>query len=266
MPLINLNGIDLHYHCDDFSSPWQNTTPVILIHSAGGNIHRWTQWMPNLAKSRPVIRFDLRGHGESSNGTLIESVDQLIDDIKCLLDALNLSEVHVIGASAGGVISIKLAETLSPYVKTMTLVASTPFLAKTDINTQTWGEILRTQGTEAWLKADSDLRFGQNTPQHVIDWYGQEGAKTPSGTVISLQSVLLAQNYANILSSIKTPTLILASRVDGITPPAAQETLNNNLPNSNLMWFENVGHNMKLEIPDQLSNVCVNFMNNNDAN
>ena len=78
MPLINLNGIDLHYHCDDFSSPWQNTTPVILIHSAGGNIHRWTQWMPNLAKSRPVIRFDLRGHGESSNGTLIESVDQQI--------------------------------------------------------------------------------------------------------------------------------------------------------------------------------------------
>ena len=66
--------------------------------------------------------------------------------------------------------------------------------------------------------------------------------------------------------SIKTPTLILASRVDGITPPAAQETLNNNLPNSNLIWFENVGHNMKLEIPDQLSNVCVNFMNNNDAN
>ena len=100
----------------------------------------------------------------------------------------------------------------------------------------------------------------------MIDWYGQEGAKTPSETVISLQSVLLAQNYANILSYIKTPTLILASRVDGITPPAAQETLNNNLPNSNLMWFENVGHNMKLEIPDQLSNVCVNFKNNNDAN
>ena len=260
MPTVKINDINLHYHIDDFSPPWESNTPVMLIHSAGGNLRRWTQWMPNLAKSRPVIRFDLRGHGKSSPGTLIQSVDQIIDDISHLLEFLDIPKVHIIGASAGGVISIKLAEQLSRHVTTLTLVASTPFLARTTINTSTWGELLRTKGTAAWLRADSHLRFGPNTSAYIIDWYGAEGSKTPAETVMSLQSVLLSEDYSDILNTIKIPSLILASRVDGITPPEAQETMHKYLENSELIWFDNVGHNLKLEIPERLSSICAKFM------
>ncbi len=264
MPIINLNGTKAHYHLDDFSPPWIVKPPALLIHSAGGNLNRWRQWMPNLAKSRPVVRLDLRGHGESSPGEIIESVDQLVQDIEALMGYLQYPTVHLIGASAGGVVGIRVAEQLKTSIKTLTLVASTPFLAKTTIDTQRWGEILKTQGTEAWLKADSDLRFGPETHQQVIDWYAKEGSKTPANSVISLQSVLLSEDYVPLLPRIHIPSLILASQTDGITPPHAQETLHLHLPDSQLVWFENVGHNLKLEIPEQLSQICSDFMESND--
>lgn len=264
MPIVELNGMSVHYHVDDFSTPWEDRDPILLIHSAGGNLNRWTQWMPTLAKSRKVIRFDIRGHGFTSTGSTIDSVDQIIQDIHHLLEFLHVKRTHVIGASAGGVIAIALTSELSTSVASLTLVASTPFLANTTINTRTWGEILKTQGTEAWLRADINLRFNSHTPHQVKDWYAQQGAKTPAQTVISLQSILLAENYSEILHSIETPTLILASKVDGITPPEAQLALHNLLPNSKLKWFENVGHNLKLEIPELLAQITSDFINNSE--
>lgn len=261
MTLTKLKRITIHYHIDDYSAPWSDCTPVLLIHSAGGNVNRWHQWVPNLAKHRPVIRYDMRGHGLTETGTTITSVEELIQDILDLMEFLKIQKFHVVGASAGGVIALKLAHT-SSMVKSLTLIASTPFLAQTNINASEWGRILKEEGTKAWLLSDSHLRFGRDTNPEIIKWYAEEGSKTPATTVISLQQCLLAQNYSPILKDIKIPSLILASENDDITPHFAQITLNEQLSNSKLMWFKDVGHNLKLEIPDELSHITSDFISN----
>ena len=263
MPMLELNGESVHYHVDDFSDPWRSAQPVLLHHSAGGNLHRWRPWVPTLSRSHPVTRFDMRGHG----GTTSRSdspfvITELAADIARVMDSLNIDKTHLVGASAGGIVSLQFAHDFADRLHSLTLVASTPRLAQmgADMDASGWGHTLRREGTRAWLLSDTDKRFGPDTPREIIDWYADEGAKTEATEVLALQACLLAADLAPLLPRIAVPTLILAARHDPITPLEAQELMAQTLPNATLEIFDGVGHNMKVEIPDTLAQRTLEFI------
>jgi 3-oxoadipate enol-lactonase len=58
-----------------------------------------------LAKNYDVIIPDLRGHGGSNNMPGPYTAVQHAEDIKKLLDALNIKNAYVLGSSYGGVVA-----------------------------------------------------------------------------------------------------------------------------------------------------------------
>ena len=263
MPVLDANGDRFHYHVDDFSDPWRPSTPVLLHHAAGGNLNRWRAWVPTLARHSPVARFDMRGHaGTPPPPELRFALAELAADIARVMDGLEIDRVHLVGASAGGIISLRFAHDFPDRLDSLTLVASTPRLARmgASMDTGAWGRILAEEGTRAWLLADSDKRFGPNASREVIEWYADEGAKTPAPVVMALQACLLAEDLSPLLPDISAPTLILASAQDDITPMESQQLMAREMPNATLQVIEGVGHNMKVEIPETLAGRTLDFI------
>ena len=263
MPMLNLNGDRFHYHVDDFSDPWRRSAPVLLHHAAGGNLHRWRAWVPTLSRRRPVVRFDMRGHsGTPPPPELRFALPELAADIARVLDGLGIGKAHLVGASAGGIVSLRFAHDFPDRLHSLTLVASTPRLAQMGANMDTgaWRRILEQEGTRAWLLSDTSKRFGPGTAREVIDWYADEGAKTPAPVVLALQGCLLAEDLSSLLPDIAVPTLILAASQDGITPLEVQELMAERMPRAALEVFDGVGHNMKVEIPDTLARRTLDFI------
>ncbi len=263
MPMLELNRESVHYHVDDFSDPWRSAQSVLLHHSAGGNLHRWRPWVPTLARYHRTIRFDMRGHaGATSRSDSPFVITELAADIARVMDALAVEKTHLVGASAGGIVSLQFAHDFPDRLHSLTLVASTPRLAQmgADMDASGWGDTLRTEGTRAWLLSDTDKRFGPDTPREVIDWYADEGAKTDATQVLALQACLLAADLAPLLPRINVPTLILAARHDPITPLEAQQLMAQTMPSATLEIFDGVGHNMKVEIPETLAQRTLNFI------
>ncbi len=268
MPTLQLNGEQVHYHVDDFSDPWRSADPVLLHHSAGGNVHRWRPWVPTLSRRHPTIRFDMRGHGgTTSHSDSPFVITELAADIARVMDALNIARAHLVGASAGGIVSLQFAHDFPDRLHSLTLVASTPRLAQMGANMDAsgWGDTLRNEGTRAWLLSDTDKRFGPDTAHEVIHWYADEGARTEASEVLALQACLLAADLAPLLPRINVRTLILAARHDPITPLEAQELMAQTMPNATLEIFDGVGHNMKVEIPDTLAQRTLNFIDGADS-
>ena len=180
MPILDLNGDRFHYHVDDFSDPWRPAAPALLHHAAGGNLNRWRGWVPTLARHVPVVRFDMRGHaGTPPPADLRFVLTELAADIARVMDGLDIDKVHLVGASAGGIVSLRFAHDFPDRLHSLTLVASTPRLARmgASMDTAAWGRILAEEGTRAWLLADSDKRFGPNASREVIEWYADEGGQ-----------------------------------------------------------------------------------------
>jgi pimeloyl-ACP methyl ester carboxylesterase len=263
MPILNLNGDGFHYHLDDFSDPWRRAEPVLLHHAAGGNLHRWRGWVPTLARRHPVARFDMRGHaGTPPPAGLRFSLPELAADIARVMDGLDIEKAHLVGASAGGIVSLRFAHDFPDRLHSLTLVASTPRLARmgASMDAGAWRRILEEEGTRAWLLSDTSKRFGPDTDRGVIEWYADEGARTPAPAVLALQGCLLAEDLTALLPDIDVPTLILAASQDDITPLEVQRLMAGRIPRATLEVFDGVGHNMKVEIPDALAARTLEFI------
>ena len=212
--------------------------------------------MPTLARHHRVLRFDMRGHAGTPpppEGTF--SLPGLAVDIAAVMDSLDIEKVHLVGASAGGIVSLRFAHDFPQRLHTLSLVASTPKLAQmgAGIDAGVWRRTLEEQGTKAWLLSDAQKRFGPQAEPGLVEWYAAEGDKTPAEVVLALQACLLREDLGPLLPQISAPTLILAAAQDEITPQEIQHLMAQQIPNAVLQTFHGVGHNMKVEIPDLLA-------------
>lgn len=87
-----------------------NADTVVLLHALGDRASDWSAVTTALAPYFQVLALDLRGHGDSDWPGKY-SFELMADDVAAVLDALDLSDIVVIGHSMGGVVAYILAQT-----------------------------------------------------------------------------------------------------------------------------------------------------------
>ncbi|PPA71174.1 alpha/beta fold hydrolase [Jeotgalibacillus proteolyticus] len=82
--------------------------PIVFIHPfvMGKNIF---MHQGPLAKKYKIIRYDLAGHGESTRGSEAVTIRLLAEDLKNLLDQLEIDQAAVCGYSHGGLVAQEFA-------------------------------------------------------------------------------------------------------------------------------------------------------------
>lgn len=94
----------LHYETHEASPdrPW-----LVFLHGAGGSIHPWKYQIPYFSDHFNLLLFDLRDHGHSKNlqPSFSSYTFQIIrEDIKTVLDLLNINRAHFMTLSFGSVL------------------------------------------------------------------------------------------------------------------------------------------------------------------
>jgi len=99
------NGVRIFY------SERGSGVPVILLHgfgAQGDTNFRNPGTVAALAKNYRVIVMDARGHGRSEKPHDLESYGmEVVDDVKRLMDHLEIDRAHLVGYSMGALITIK---------------------------------------------------------------------------------------------------------------------------------------------------------------
>ncbi|WP_410657809.1 alpha/beta fold hydrolase [Amycolatopsis sp. lyj-112] len=95
--------------------------PVILLHGGMLDSRTWDAEMAALESHHTAIRYDARGHGESSTPT---GRFRHYDDLHALMTALELPRASLVGLSGGGRIAIDFALTYPDLVENLVLVAA----------------------------------------------------------------------------------------------------------------------------------------------
>ena len=77
---------------------------VVLIHPIGGNTEIWRDEISLiLKKDLRIVAYDLRGHGKSTMGAKNHfTISELVQDLKLLIDSLDIKKCTLIGHSIGG--------------------------------------------------------------------------------------------------------------------------------------------------------------------
>jgi 3-oxoadipate enol-lactonase len=104
MPTTENGGARLYYEVS--GNP--DGTVLVLANSLGSNLHMWDQVLPSLESRHRVLRYDMRGHGESSIAPEPFTIEELGRDVLRLLDEVEADRASVCGLSLGGVVALWL--------------------------------------------------------------------------------------------------------------------------------------------------------------
>ena len=103
--------------------------PVLaLSNSIGTTLRMWDDLVPALARHFRVLRFDTRGHGDSSVPAGPYSLDRLGRDVLELFDALGVERAHFLGLSLGGIIGQWLGVHAPDRIDRLILANTSPYL------------------------------------------------------------------------------------------------------------------------------------------
>ncbi|PTQ66840.1 alpha/beta fold hydrolase [Celeribacter persicus] len=123
---------------EDFSlaylPPAQNDDiPLICIHGSWDDHRSWDGLAKGLT-DRPLLRYDRRGHSQSSAPEGQGRLSEDVADVIALLDHLDIETAHVVGHSYGANVSIVLASRYPDRVRSLVLLEPPVFGLLTDEN------------------------------------------------------------------------------------------------------------------------------------
>jgi pimeloyl-ACP methyl ester carboxylesterase len=229
---LDVRGVSLAY------ARWgpKDGVPVVLLHGGGGTFAHWAGQLPSLAKMRPVIAFDTRGHGRSTRGTEPFHYATLAEDVDAALEALHVPSAHVVGWSDGGIIALELALSHAARVRSLVLFG---------VNFDASGG---QKGTSASVEA-----YWKRCRQDTKDFDGLLALLRPMWR--AEPRLTTAQ-----LTTLTAPTLVILAEKDELIRAAHVKALAKAIPNATLVTLEKAGHIAPWEAPQPFADAVSNFL------
>jgi len=248
--------------------------PVVLFaHGVTLNVRLWFKQFEELPeRGLRVVAFDSRGHGESECGTSGHSVENLGEDIKAVIEALDLRDVTVVGHSMGGVAAQALAinhpKFAAKRVRGLVLMST---LAKTHISGSRRLRCAIERVAEGRLDAGglfaqpnfgfllARIGFGRDPQPSHVELTRQMIASCHRAQSSPAISALLGLDLTEELPNIALPTLVMSGSADLIAPPSESRRVAELVPGARLEVFKSAGHMLMFERPDEVNDLITDF-------
>jgi 3-oxoadipate enol-lactonase len=258
---VTSDGLSLAYRIDDFTDPWREAPALLLLHAAMGSSRRYYSWVPKLSRHYRVVRFDLRGHGESQipAATLPLTLDRLVADVVELMDHLRLAGAHIVGNSAGGYLGQQLAMRHGPRVRSLMLFGSTPGLK----NSQALGWLpqIATKGLRAFLAETIAERLPlAEVDPGLVDWFLDEAARNDPAYIATFVGLMASHDWSDELGRIRCPTLVVVPGAEPIGGIANYETFRRLVPDIEMRIYDGAPHNICDAFPDRCVADVLDFL------
>ena len=214
----------------------------------------WTEptfarFLRRLASFSRLILFDKRGTGLSDRVTVLPSLEQRMDDVRAVMDAVGSRQAALLGVSEGGPMCTLFAATYPE--KTLGLVTIGSYARRLRTHDYPWGptheqreafyeEIQRRWGGPVGIEARAPSR--QHDPAFREWWstYLRMGASP--GAALALTRMNADIDVRHVLPTVRVPTLILHREDDECLTIDEARYLANRIPGARLVQLPGADH------------------------
>ncbi|MFZ0548507.1 MAG: alpha/beta hydrolase, partial [Candidatus Promineifilaceae bacterium] len=242
--------------------------PLLLLHAGVADSRMWDAQFDAFSQHYRVIRFDLRGFGRSDmpSGSFSN-----YEDVRALLDYLQIESTYLIGISFGGLIALDFTLAYPDYVKALVLGA-------TSVSGDTPSERIR----QFWEAEDAAFESGDldgATELNLRLWV--DGPHRQPDEVDSAVREQVRQMQLNIfqkevpddveerrldppaiqrLHELKIPVLLMVGDLDLEEKVALAERLEREIDSSEKVIIPGVAHMLNMEKPALFNEAVLDFL------
>ena len=241
MSSATINGIELHYQS------YGEGETIVFAHGAGGNLLSWWQQVPFFSQRYRCVTFDHRGFGHSLDLPGGPGSGAFVEDLKGLLDHLEIESAHLVAQSMGGRTMLGFALAFPQRTRNLVMADTVGGMEAPEVLEQQrlWRDSHTATG-EIGFRAVSPL-FVQRNPNMANLYLQLSRTNPPRQDPPGGQP---AGPSASELAQLKVPTLFFVGEDDQIAPPSVIEAGARAIPGAQLLKVPEAGHSVYFEKPD----------------
>ncbi len=255
---IKVGELDVTYR---FDGPADR--PVLLMsNSLMSNLTMWDPTVPALADRFRILRYDTRGHGQTTVTPGPYSIGMLADDAVGLLDALGIRQAHIMGLSMGGMIAQQIGARYPDRALSLLLCDTASEMPPRSM----WEErltIARSQGisglVDGTIKRWFTAPFIERAPQEIAK-VREMILGTPVEGYMNCAGAVRDMAQTTMLLKIKAPTLVITGRQDPACTVEQSTVLHRMIDTSRMVVIEDAAHLSNIEQPTVFNREIRNFL------
>jgi 3-oxoadipate enol-lactonase len=252
-----LEGVRIYYEVIGHA----NLPTLVLSNSLGANLSMWEPQAASLGSHFRLLRYDTRGHGNSSIPHSPYAISDLGQDVLGLLDHLEIEQASFCGISLGGVIGQWLGVNFPDRIHKLVLANTA---AKIGL-------------AEAWnARIETVLKEGLDsiTPGTLDRWFTPSFHSAHPEIIASTGAILRAtkvQGYTGCcaairdadfrgsLAAVSIPTLAIAGTHDPVTTPKDARFLAENIQGAKYIELP-AAHLSNVEAAAEFNSALLGFL------
>ncbi len=275
--IVHTPEADLAYYT--FGSP-TGQLPLIAVNGGPGLSHAYmvqNDLWQRVGKHRLVVLYDQRGTGASKHlkPGASQSMEAQIADLEAIRAALKLDHFALLGDSYGGFLSMAYAAAHPEHVAKLILSDSPPpaFKDMVHLLPQVFPDLEQSgEAEEKKLAADPEAAAQAGLVNHFrMIFYSPEkrdrylaemgdiGFAPAVAGAVSASAHTLDLNPS--VAKFTFPTLVITGRYDMNVAPLNAWRMAHQIPNAQLVFFEESGHLPAYEEPEKYLTVLESFLN-----
>ena len=252
MPIVNIDGVNIHYSVKGIGLPIVFIHPPLLTSS---NFHYQVE---GLSESYQVITFDIRGHGQSEYSDQPLTYSLIVKDLIFLLDHLGIRKAIFCGYSAGGSIVLEFLLTNAERAIGGIVISGMSEVKDFYLKNRIALAVKLAKSNAISLLTLAVISGNSNNRQIFKKMYQEASCGDPRN-IEQYYRNCLDFNRTNQLSAIHVPILLVYGTKDQKFHKYAH-ILHKKLPFNELVLLDNEKHQLPTKAASQLNRLIDSFI------
>ncbi|HEY2527590.1 MAG TPA: alpha/beta hydrolase [Xanthobacteraceae bacterium] len=267
------DGIKLYYEETGTGSP------IIFVHEFAGDYRSYEGQVRYFSRSYRCITFNARGYPPSDVPDDLERYSQgrARDDIRAVLDGLQIDRAHIVGLSMGGFASLHFGFTYPERARSLVVAGcgygAAPdmrqqFIEESETAARRFESLGMAKAAAAYALAPSRVQLQNKDPRGWREFAELLAQHSTIGSTLTMRGVQKRRpslfDLVDDIKTIKAPTLIMTGDEDfACLEPAVM--LKKTILTSTLVVLPNTGHAINLEEPALFNHYLAQFLHSVDT-
>ncbi len=237
---------------------------VVLIHGFPMTHAIWDETLKRLSPHRRYILPDMRGFGESTIPLASgDTLSFLAKDIVDLLDHLSIDRAHIVGASLGAMVAIKIASLQPDRLLSLTVFNTVAQAETPEGNVRRNHQLadVRDRGVENFVNSFARGLFPAGAPASAITTLAGNMARASLPSVIAgLELLRDREDQFASLNAIAAPVLMIAGEHDAGSSPHVMADMADQCPKGELRVVKGAGYMPIVQMPDIAASILEDWL------